>query len=94
MFDTKTERFQEWEMSAPFNWPYDVVLDKNGYAWTAGMISDRVTRLNSKTGEMVDYLLPRFSNIRNVNVDDSTNLPTFWVGSNDGASIIKLEALE
>ena len=32
--------------------------------------------------------------IRNVNVDNSTNPVAFWVGSNDGASIIKLEPLD
>jgi hypothetical protein len=29
-----------------------------------------------------------------VNVDNSTNPPTFWVGNNHGATIIKIEPLE
>jgi hypothetical protein len=58
------------------------------------MITDLVTRLNTKTGEIVDYLLPRSTNIRRVFVDNSTNPVTFWVGSNHGASIIKLEPLD
>ena len=54
----------------------------------------RVTRLNTKTGEMVDYLLPRSTNIRRVFVDNSTTPVSFWVGSNDGASIVKVEPLD
>jgi hypothetical protein len=39
-------------------------------------------------------LLPRTTNIRRVFVDNSTNPVTFWVGSNHGASIVKLEPLD
>jgi len=58
------------------------------------MMTDQVTRLNTKSGEMVQYLLPRTTNIRRVFVDNSTTPVTFWVGSNHGASIIKLEPLD
>jgi virginiamycin B lyase len=43
---------------------------------------------------MVDYLLPRLTNIRRVFVDNSTTPVSFWVGSNDGASIVKVEPLD
>ena len=94
MFDTKTEQFKEWTVSSRWSSPYDVVLDKNEEAWTGSMISDQVTRLNTKTGVSVNYLLPRTTNIRRVFVDNSTTPVTFWVGSNHGASIVKLEPLE
>jgi virginiamycin B lyase len=58
------------------------------------MLSDRVSRLDPKTGEFVEYLLPRTTNIRRVFVDNSTNPVTFWVGNNHGASIIKVEPLD
>jgi hypothetical protein len=58
------------------------------------MITDQVTRLDTKTGQSVDYLLPRTTNIRRVYVDNSTTPVTFWVGSNHGASIVKLEPLD
>jgi len=57
-------------------------------------LTDQVTRLNTKTGEMADYLLPRTTNIRRVFVDNATTPVSFWIGSNDGASIVKVEALE
>jgi streptogramin lyase len=94
VFDTKSETFKEWKMATPWASPYDVTLDKHEEAWTGSMITDQVTRLDTQTGQMVDYLLPRETNIRRVFVDNSTTPVTFWVGSNHGASIIKLEPLE
>jgi len=94
MFDTKTEQFKEWKLPTPWSAPYDVVLDRNEEAWTGSMVSDQVTRLNTRNGDMIDYLLPRSTNIRRVFVDNSTTPVTFWVGSNHGASIIKLEPLD
>ena len=58
------------------------------------MITDQVTRLNTRTGELIDYLLPRPTNIRRVFVDNSTTPVTFWVGSNHGASIVKVEPID
>src|SRR4051794_919964 len=94
MFDTKTSTFKEWKLNTRWAAPYDVVLDKNENAWTGSMVTDQVTRLNTRTGEMVDYLLPRSTNIRRVFVDNSTTPVSFWVGSNDGASIVKVEPLD
>jgi streptogramin lyase len=94
MFDTKTGQFREWQLATRWASPYDVMLDKNEEAWTGSMITDQVTRLDTRTGQMVDYLLPRTTNIRRVFVDNSTTPVTFWVGSNHGASIVKLEPLD
>ncbi|OFW30318.1 MAG: hypothetical protein A3J28_02060 [Acidobacteria bacterium RIFCSPLOWO2_12_FULL_60_22] len=94
MFDTKTERFQEWELPTPFSNPYDAILDKNGDVWTGGMTSDRIARLNPKTGEITSYLMPQNTNVRRVFVDNSTTPVTFWVGNNNKASIVKVEPLD
>ena len=94
MFDTKTEHFKEWTLSTPWSAPYDVVLDKNEQAWTGSMVTDQVTRLDTRSVEMIDYLLPRSTNIRRVFVDNSTTPVSVWVGSNHGASIVKLEPLD
>jgi len=93
MFDTRTERFREWEAPNPWSTPYDVVMDNTGQVWAGGVTNDRILRLNPETGESVEYLLPRSTNVRRVFVDNSTTPPTFWVGSNHGASILKLEQL-
>lgn len=94
MFDTKTGQFREWPVTPRWSAPYDVTIDRNDEAWTGSMITDRVTRLDTRSGRSVDYLLPRTTNIRRVFIDNSTTPVTFWVGSNHGASIVKLEPLE
>jgi len=94
MFDTRTERFSEWLAPTAWSAPYDVTIDRNGEAWTGSMSTDRVLRLDPATAQFVGYLLPRKTIIRRVFVDNSTTPVTFWVGSNHGASIIKLEPLD
>jgi len=94
MFDTRTERFQEWPAPTPGAWPYDATVDKNGDVWSGGEYDDRILRLNPATGQFVEYLLPRQTNVRRVFVDNRTTPVTFWVGSNHGASIVKLEPLD
>ena len=94
MFDTRTEKFQEWAVPTPGAWPYDVTADRNGDVWAGGEYDDRILRLDPKSGEFVAYLLPRSTNVRRVFVDNRTTPVTFWVGSNHGASIVKLEPLD
>jgi virginiamycin B lyase len=94
MFDIKAESFQEWNVSTPHTYPYDVFIDKNGELWSGGMASDRVLRFDPQTGNPVEYLLPRSTNIRRVFVDNSTTPVTFWVGNNHGAEILRLEPLD
>jgi len=57
----------------------------------------RVLALNEDSNAMhqaVEYPLPHSTNVRRVFVDNSTTPPTFWVGNNHGAAIIKLEPLD
>ena len=67
---------------------------QDGEAWAGSMSNDRITRLDPKSGEFVDFLLPRPTNIRRVFVDDTTTPVTFWAGNNHGASVVKLEPLD
>jgi virginiamycin B lyase len=94
MFDPKTEQMKEWKVPTPWSAPYDAVLDHTGHAWAGSMSTDRVARLDVKTGEYTEYMLPRPTNIRRVFVDDSQSRPPLWVGSNHGASIVKVEPLD
>jgi len=94
MLDTKEERIQELTLPTKFTLPYDVIWDKDGNLWTGGMTTDRVVRLDPKNGEAVEYPLPRDTNMRRMFVDNSTMPPTFWVGSNHGASIVRVEPLD
>jgi virginiamycin B lyase len=94
MFDPKTERITEWKVPTPWSAPYDVMAGRNGEAWTGSMLTDRVARLDIKSGQYTEYMLPRPTNIRRVYVDDSKSPGMLWIGSNHGASIIRLEPLD
>ena len=94
MFDPLKESIREWDVPTPHTYPYDVFVDRNGELWSGSMSSDRILRMDTLSGKAVEYLLPRQTNVRRVFVDNSTTPVTFWVGSNHGASIIKLEPLE
>ena len=59
MLDTKTETFKEWALPTPGPAPTIAVVDKNGEIWTGGMTTDRVARLDPKTGADREYLLPQ-----------------------------------
>jgi len=93
MFDTKTLKVTEWA-APPHTFPYRATVDRNGEIWTGGMHTDRAVRIDPKTGEAVQYLLPRETNMRTVFVDNSTTPVTFWTGSNHGSALVKVEPLD
>jgi streptogramin lyase len=94
MFDPQTEQFREYLAPAPWDAPYDVAPDNKGEVWSAGISSDHVMRLDTATGQFTEYMLPAKTTIRRVFVDSSTTPATFWLGSNHGASILKVEPLD
>jgi virginiamycin B lyase len=95
MFDPTTEQIKEWKLPTAWSAPYDVVPTKGGTeAWTGSMLSDQVARLNTKTDEIVEYLLPHTTNIRRVFVEETGARPVLWVGSNHGHAIVKVEPLD
>ncbi len=94
LFDTKTEKYLAEYSLPPFTYPYRANFDKNGELWASTMSTDRVVRLDPKTGKSVQYLMPSDTNMRTVFVDNSTTPVTFWVGSNHDHRIVKVEPLD
>jgi streptogramin lyase len=94
MFDLERESIKEWDAPTPHSYPYDVYLDRNGELWSGSMSDDRVLRFNPQTGNSIEYLLPRQTNIRRIFIDDSTTPVTFWAGNNHHAAIIRIEPLD
>jgi virginiamycin B lyase len=94
MFDPNTDKITEWTTPTKWDNPYDAVPAKNGEVWTGSMHTDLVTRLDPKTNTMTQYLLPRNTNIRRVFVEETGRRPVLWVGSNHGASIVRVEPLD
>jgi virginiamycin B lyase len=58
------------------------------------MLNDRVARLDTKSGQFTEYLLPRSTNIRRVFVQEVGQKSVLWIGSNHGASIVRVEPLD
>jgi len=91
-FDPKTAAIKEYKLPTPWSMPYDVVPSKDSSeVWTGSMLTDQVSRLDTKTGQITEYLLPRSTNIRRVFVEETGRRPVLWVGSNHGASIVRVE---
>jgi virginiamycin B lyase len=95
LFDPKTAEIKEYRLPTAWGDPYDVVPTKNATeVWTGSMLNDLVARLDTKTGEFTEYLLPRSTNIRRVFVQETGPRPVLWAGSNHGASIVRVEPLD
>jgi virginiamycin B lyase len=95
LFDPKTAAIKEYPIPTKFAAPYDVAPNKDAsVVWTGSMMSDQVERLDTKTGRITEYLLPRPTNVRRVFVQDNGQKNVLWVGSNHGASIVKIEPLD
>jgi streptogramin lyase len=95
LFDPKTAAIKEWQLPTKWSAPYDVVPTKDmSEVWTGSMLNDFVARLDVKSGQITEYLLPRTTNIRRVFVEETGPRPVLWVGSNHGASIVKVEPLD
>jgi len=92
-FDTRSEKFTEYDLP-PHTYPYRANFDKNGEIWASTMHTDRVVRLDPKTGNVAQYLMPSDTNMRTVFVDSSTTPTTFWVGSNHDHRLVKVEPLD
>jgi len=95
LFDPQTAAIKEYQLPTKFGAPYDVVPNKDAsVVWTGSMLNDHVARLDTKSGQITEYLLPRTTNIRRVFVTDNGPKTELWVGSNHGASIVKVEPLD
>ena len=64
-FDTKTEKITEYSLPQ-YTFPYRANFDRNGELWASTMHTDRVVRLDPKTGQTVQYLMPSDTNMRGV----------------------------
>jgi virginiamycin B lyase len=94
-FDPQTAALKEYPLPTKWGNPYDVVPTSDAAeVWTGSMVNDRVARLDTKTGQITEYLMPRPTNVRRVFVQETGPRPVLWVGSNHGASIVKVEPLE
>jgi virginiamycin B lyase len=93
VFNPNTEQWTEYSLPE-YTYPYRANWDKNGEIWASTMSTDRVVRMDPKTGRTEQYLMPSDTNMRTVFIDNTTTPVTFWVGSNHDHRIVKVETFD
>jgi len=95
MFDTRTEKFQEWPMLRKYTTPYAVSApDRNGYVYATSNMSERLMRLDPKTGDIVEYQIPTEFDSKKITYDPTTSRLTLWMVNTRTARMMKVEPLE
>ena len=87
MFDPDTHGIKEYPIipgnkayTPPFASPYSLsVDDKNQIVWTNDFNTGRIYRVDIKTGESTEYLMPAPYEVRDLTVDEHAGRPTVWI---------------
>jgi virginiamycin B lyase len=95
MFDTNTEKFIEYDPGIKWAAMYTAsVPDKNGRVYSPSNTSDRLFRVDSKSGEIVTYLMPtRDFDTKQLKVDPVSR-DVLWFANTRNARIVKVEPLD
>jgi hypothetical protein len=95
MFDTTTEKIMEWAPSFKWASPYTAsVPDKRGYVYAPSNTGDRVMRLDPKTGEIVEYLMPtRDFDVKQISIDPVRGRDALMANVRN-ARIVRIEPLD
>jgi len=95
MFDTRAEKFQEWPLPIKYTTPYSSSIpDKDGRVYASSNMTERLSRVDTKTGDVVEYLMPGNFDSKKITVDPSTSRPTIWMSNTRAARIIRVEPLD
>jgi virginiamycin B lyase len=95
MFDTRTEKFQEWPSLRKYTTPYAVSApDRNGYVYATSNTAERLIRLDPRTGEQIEYQIPTDFDSKKIAHDPTTNRSTLWMVNTRSARIMKVEPLD
>lgn len=94
-FDTRTETFQEWPVQRKYTTPYAVSApDRNGYVYATSNMSERLIRLDPKTGETIEYQIPTEFDSKKIAHDPTTSRSTLWMVNTRTARMMKVEPLD
>ena len=93
MFDTVTKKVRRWEVPE-YSTPYTVsVPDKNGYVYASSNMSERLIRLEPKTGTVIEYQMPTEFDAKKIAYDPTTDNVVLWMSNMRVARIMKVEFL-
>jgi streptogramin lyase len=79
--DARTKKVTEYPLPHRFGQPYSATVNtKDHTVWITMLNSDRVAKFDPSTEKFTEYVLPtRGTEIRNIQVDSTTNPPTVWL---------------
>lgn len=88
-----TGQTQDFVMPSRWSRPYNAVGDPDGNAgWTAPDVTDLMVKADLKTGEMTEWPLPsRGKEVRNIDIDLSTNPPSIWFPNQRQGRIVRFQ---
>jgi streptogramin lyase len=90
--DTKTNQVKEYPLPTRYASPYALAVDKNGVVWINTMNHDALTKFDPSTERFTEYYLPtRGTEIRHVQVDNTTNPVTVWAPYNRTNKVVRLQ---
>ena len=91
MLDTRTLQFKEWPTRKYWT-PYAASLpDKKGYVYATGNMTDQLLRLDPKTGETVEYLMPTELDSKKIAVAPNGAV---WMANMRTARVLRVEPLD
>jgi len=95
MLDLKTEKITEWPLPK-YSTPYcSSAPDGKGYIYAPSNMSDRIMRLDPKTGQVVEYLMPTELDTKEIHVDPSSrNRSTILFSNKRNARLVRLEVID
>jgi len=87
LFDPNKPGVKEYTLIAgneaytpPFPSPYTVAADdKHQIVWTTDFNSSRIYRIDMKTAESTEFLMPSPYEVRDLTVDKTASRPTVWI---------------
>ena len=95
VFDTRTQEFQEWPVPYQYTTPYTVTSpDKNGYVYASSNMTERLARLDPRTGEVIEYQMPTDFDSKKIAHDPTTDGTTLWMANTRNARVVRVEPLD
>ena len=92
MFDTRTEKFQVWPVQHKYTTPYAASRpDRNGRVYASSNMSERVLRLDPKTGEIIEYQVPTYFDSKKLLHDPTASRVTLWMANTRSARLLRVE---
>ena len=68
--------------------------DRKGRVYLSSNMEERVSRLDSKTGEIIEYVVPTYFDSKKILHDPTTNRVTVWFNNKRTARLLRLEPLD